>query len=482
MKPGQLPAQEPDGLFKTPLSRFIDMKHPLVQLADKINWSYLEGVVGERFVDSGRAGVPVRFMVGMLILKATENLSDEMLFERWPCNPYYQYFTGELYFQHRVVHERSGMSHWRNRLGPDVLDRLLQESLRIAHDSGALRGSDMEAVSVDTTVQEKAIRYPTDASLLYTAITRLGAAARDAGLKLRQSYVRVGKRALIKVGRYGHAKQYKRRNKEIRFLRTRLGRVMRDIERQIEGNVVLEAMFAPSLSKARIIHGQALNHKAPVKIYSWHADEVECIGKGKARTPYEFGCKATITTTNGCGPGGMFVLHGDALHGNPYDGHTLGAVLKNTEELTGVTPQRVYVDKGYKGHKQNQSRFDPETHQDVRNPWKVYMSGRKGLKPHLKKELKRRSAVEPIIGHLKEDHRMDRNYLKGKDGDRFNVKMAAIGFNFRRILAWLRDILCRILPLWAALKAIQGGIYKLIRPVCTTHKMKISQTQQYAHT
>ena len=131
MKPGQLPAQEPDGLFKTPLSRFIDMKHPLVQLPDKINWSYLEGVVGERFVDGGRPGVPVRFMVGMLILKATENLSDEMLFERWPCNPYYQYFTGELYFQHRVVHERSGMSHWRNRLGPDVLDQLLQESLRV---------------------------------------------------------------------------------------------------------------------------------------------------------------------------------------------------------------------------------------------------------------------------------------------------------------------------------------------------------------
>ena len=162
--------------------------------------------------------------------------------------------------------------------------------------------------------------------------------------------------------------------------------------------------------------------------------------------------------------------------------HTLGDVLKNTEELTGVTPQRVYVDKGYKGHKQNQSWFDPETHQDVRNPWKVYMSGRKGLKPHLKKELKRRSAVEPIIGHLKEDHRMDRNYLKGKAGDRFNVKMAAIGFNFRRILAWLKDILCRILPLWASLKAIQGRIYKLMRPVCPTHKLKISQTPEYAPT
>lgn len=451
MKPRQLPAQEPDGLFKTPLERFIDMEQPLVQLADRIDWDRLDALTVARFSAEGRPGVPSRFMLGMLILKSVENLSDEELFARWSRDPYYQYFTGELYFQHHVPHERSGLSHWRNRLGPDLLDHLLQESLRVAHQSGALRGSDMEAVTVDTTVQEKAIRFPTDASLLYTALVQLGILARMSGLKLRQSYVRVGKRALIKVGRYGHARQYKRRNREIRFLKRRLGRVIRDIERRIEGNKGLEAQFADPLAKARIIHAQALNRKASPKIYSWHAAEVECIGKGKVKAPYEFGCKATITTTNAQATGGMFVLHADALHGNPYDGHTLGSVLTGVAGLTGVVPKRVFVDKGYRGHKQNRFHFDQETRQTTRAPWRVFTAGRKALKPHLKAELKRRPAIEPIIGHLKADHRMGRNHLKGKAGDRFNVKMAAIGFNFRRVLAWLRDFLREIFAIFLKL-------------------------------
>ena len=445
MKPRQLPAQEPDGLFKTPLERFIDLEQPLVLLADRIDWIGLEAKVEVHFRKEGRPGVPVRFMLGMLVLKSVENLSDEELFARWSRDPYYQYFTGELYFQHRVPHQRSGLSHWRARLGPAFLDHLLQESLRVAHESDALRGSDMEAVTVDTTVQEKAIRFPTDAQLLYTALVQLGIQARKSGLKLRQSYVRVGKRALIKVGRYGHAKQYKRRNREIRFLKRRLGRVIRDIERLIKGNKDLEAQFAEPLAKAQIIHDQALTPKASPKVYSWHASEVECIGKGKAKAPYEFGCKTTITTTNGCAPGGMFVLHADALHGNPYDGHTLGNVLIETADLTGVVPKRVYVDKGYRGHKQNQTHFDPNTRQNIRAPWRVFMAGRKALKPHLKAELKRRPAIEPVIGHLKSDHRMGRNHLKGKTGDCFNVKMAAIGFNFRRLLAWLKEFLRKIL-------------------------------------
>lgn len=456
MKPRQLPAQEPDGLFKTPLKRFIDREQPLVLLADRIDWTGLEAKVEVYFRKEGRPGVPARFMLGMLVLKSVENLSDEELFARWSQNPYYQYFTGELYFQHRVPHERSGLSHWRARLGPELLDHLLRESLRVAYESGALRGSDMEAVTVDTTVQEKAIRFPTDAQLLYTALMQLGIQARKYGLKLRQSYVRVGKRALIKVGRYGHAKQYKRRNREIRFLKRRLGRVIRNIERLIKGNKGLEAQFAELLTRARIIHDQALNRKASPKVYSWHASEVECIGKGKAKAPYEFGCKATITTTNGCSAGGMFVLHADALHGNPYDGHTLGNVLTETADLTGVVPKRAYVDKGYRGHKQNQTHFDPETRQDIRAPWRVFMAGRKALKPHLKAELKRRPAIEPVIGHLKSDHRMGRNHLKGKTGDRFNVKMAAIGFNFRRVLAWLKDFLRDILARITALLTSQS--------------------------
>jgi len=160
MKPTKPPAQEPDGLFKTPLARFIDMQHPLVGLADRIDWEALDGGVAGCFGEAGRPAVATRFMLGMLILKATYNLSDEAVFQRWPCDPYFQYFTGELYFQHRVPHERSGLSHWRNRLGADVLDGLLRESLTVAQKTGALSERDMAAVTVDTTVQEKAVRLP----------------------------------------------------------------------------------------------------------------------------------------------------------------------------------------------------------------------------------------------------------------------------------------------------------------------------------
>ncbi|TDI82335.1 MAG: IS5 family transposase [Caldithrix sp.] len=447
MKPQKPPAQEPDGLFKTPLERFIDMQHPLVRLAERIDWDSLDTQIAGCFGQAGRPAVPTRFMLGMLILKATYNLSDEALFDRWPCDPYFQFFTGELYFQYQVPHERSGLSHWRNRLGADVLDALLRESLTVAQKAGALSERDMEAVTVDTTVQEKAVRFPTDAALLYTALVKLGAEARTSGIKLRQSYRRLGKRAQIMAGRYAHAKQYKRMRKQLKFLKTRLGRVVRDIERNIESNPEKQAVFAESLRKARIIGAQALNRRAKPKIYSWHAPEVECIGKGKARAPYEFGCKATITTTNGRAKGGMFILHADALHGNPFDGHTLGEVLKQTATLTGITPKRAHVDRGYRGHKQNLHTPDPATGQPTRPPWRVFISGRKTLKPNLKAELKRRSAIEPVIGHMKADHRMGRNHLKTRSGDRFNVKMAAIGFNFRRILKWLETLVSWLL-LW----------------------------------
>lgn len=146
----------------------------------------------------------------------------------------------------------------------------------------------------------------------------------------------------------------------------------------------------------------------------------------------------------------MFVLHAAALHGNPFDGHTLGRVLKETAGLTGVTPRRAHVDRGYRGHKQDRAVFDPETRQDVKPPWRVYISGRRNLSPAIKAELRRRAAVEPVIGHIKDDHGMDRNHLKGRHGDQFNVKMAAVGYNFRRILQWLEDFAQFLRSLWRA--------------------------------
>jgi IS5 family transposase len=282
---------------------------------------------------------------------------------------------------------------------------------------------------VDTTVQPKAITHPTDAKLMYRAIVKLAALAKREGVALRQSYVRVAKRALIMVGRYTHAHQFKRAKRELKFLRTRLGRVIRDIRRKITGDPILEETFGELLDLAVKVRHQEQRQRGP-KVYSLHAPEVECIGKGKAHKPYEFGCKVSVVTPVTQPKGGQFVLHAKALHGNPFDGHTLGPILADLERLTGVEVQRAHVDKGYRGHNHP-------------NRYRVWISGQvRGVTRVIKREMRRRAAVEPVIGHLKSDHRMDRNYLKDREGDRINAVLAAAGYNFKLLLRWLARILC----------------------------------------
>ena len=344
---------------------------------------------------------------------------------------HFQHFTGETFFQHAFPHERSGLTHWRGRIG-DKLERLLQESLRVAHDTGALKKDDLTRVTVDTTVQPKNVTHPTDAKLTLKAIEQLGTLAKRHGVALRQSYTRVAKRAALMTGRYIHAKQFKRANRELKFLRTRLGRLARDIARKTRGDERLRAIFDEPLRKAHQIRWQRQNARGP-KLYSWHAPETECIGKGKAHKPYEFGCKVTITTTNRRCKGGQFVLHAKALPGNPYDGHTLAKVIKETEALTGRAVDRAYFDKGYRGH-------------DTAQPRRVFISGQKrGVHGAIKRELRRRSAIEPVIGHLKSDGHLGRNFLKGYAGDHANAVLTAVGYNFRLILAWLKLLLRLIL-------------------------------------
>jgi len=438
MRPKQQKKADHDDLFKARLDQIINMKHELVVLADKIDWAWLDEQLAECFSAEGRPAEPVRFMIGMFILKHTYALADEVVWDRWVESPYFQYFTGEEFFQHELPHERSGMSHWRNRIG-ETLDLLLAESLRIAHDTGALKKSDLARVIVDTTVQPKNITFPTDAKLLLVAIQQLGKLAKADGVELRQSYARVAKTAAMMAGRYAHAKQFKRMNGRIKFLRTRLGRVIRDIERKIEGDEALGAVFAVALIKARQIRGQKQRQRG-WKLYSWHAPETECIAKGKAHKPYEFGVKVSLTTTNKRCKGGQFILHAKALPGNPYDGHTLREVLEETQALTGREIERVYVDKGYIGH-------------NAPKPMRVFRSGQKrGVHGQIKKELRRRAAIEPVIGHCKNDGHLDRNYLKGRNGDRINAVMSAVGYNFRLILKWLKALLGKtITAIWPAM-------------------------------
>jgi IS5 family transposase len=370
-------------------------------------------------------------VIGLLLLKHIYGLSDEGVCERWVHDPYFQHFTGEEFFQHEFPHERSDLSHWRKRLG-DKLEMLLAESLRVAHESGALRTRDLKRVTVDTTVQPKAISFPTDAKLLHAAIKGLNRLARKHGVRLRQSYLRVAKRAAMMAGRYAHAKQFNRHRRQLRILRTRLGRIIRDIRRKIAGQEPIAAVFEAPLSRASQIRHQQQRQRG-WKLYSFHAPEVECIGKGKASAPYEFGVKASIVTTNARAPGGQFVLHAKSLPGNPYDGHTLGTVIAAAERLTGCKVERAYVDKGYRGH-------------DTANPCRVFISGQKrGVFGAIKRELRRRSAIEAVIGHMKADGHLGRCYLKGRDGDAANTILTAVGYNLRLVLAWLRELLCLLL-------------------------------------
>lgn len=418
-------------LFRSRLDQIINMKHELVRLAQVIDWPVLEARFGSVYSDGpGMPPLPTRLMAGLAILKHTFDLSDEEVCARWVENPYFQYLCGEEFFCHELPFDRSSMTRWRQRMGEEKIAALLSESLSIAVRTGAMKPQDTRRVIVDTTVQPKNVMFPTDAKLIHRARERLVRLARKAGLDLRQTYVRVGKRALIKHQRYAHAKQYKRANRALRTLKTYLGRTIRDIERKSAGNEDLERMFKWPLYQASAVLEQRQRQRGR-KIYSLHAHEVECIGKGKAHAPYEFGVKASIATTLNRSKGGQFALHAKALPGNPYDGHTLASVIPDMERTIGNQIGRILADAGYRGHNA------PDSHR-----FRVFTAGQKRrVTPAIKRQMRRRSAIEPVIGHIKAEHRMDRNYLAGEQGDAINVILAAAGYNFSLLLKWFRQLL-----------------------------------------
>jgi IS5 family transposase len=432
-------------LLRSRLNAIIDIDHALVKLAQRIDWSFLEQRFGAVYEDKpGRPPLPTRLMAGLAILKHTYDLSDEVLCERWVENPYYQFFCGEEFFQHRLVFDRSSLTRWRQRMGEEKLQALLQESLSVAAKTEAIKPSDLNRIIVDTTVQPKNVMFPTDARLLNRAREILVRLAKRHGVTLRQSYARVGKFALIQHQRYAHAKQFKRANRALKKLKTYLGRVIRDVARRIEGDSWLkEVIFDPIMSLARRVRDQTQRQRGP-KVYSLHAPEVECIGKGKAHRPYEFGVKVSVATTLAHARGGQFVTHVKALPGNPYDGHTLKTVIPEMETLIGNIIERLLADKGYRGH-----NAPPDY------KFRVFTSGQKRrVTPKIKRELRRRSAIEPVIGHLKSEHRMDRNYLWYRQGDATNAVLAAAGYNFRRLIRWLEFLLSQMLvPLIARLQS-----------------------------
>ena len=428
MKPRERRETGEQDLFRARLDQIINMQHELVKLAKAISWRFIEERCGAVYSDGpGMPPLPTRLMAGLAILKHTFDLSDEELCARWVENPCFQYLCGEEFFCHELPFDRSSMTRWRRRMGEERIASLLQESLHVAVSTGAMKPEDTRRVIVDTTVQPKNVMFPTDAKLINRARETLVRLARKAGIDLRQSYRRVGKLALIRHQRYAHAKQFKRANKALRKLKTYLGRTIRDIGRQIAGEDDLQAIFLRPLHLASRVLEQN-RHQRGRKVYSLHAPEVDCIGKGKAHAPYEFGVKVSVATTLHRSKGGQFALHAKALPGNPYDGHTLATIIPEMEAAIGTGIERVLADAGYKGHNA------PESHK-----FRIYTSGQKRrMTQAIKREMRRRAAVEPVIGHIKNEHRMGRNYLAHQQGDAINAILAAAGYNFRLLLTWLR--------------------------------------------
>jgi IS5 family transposase len=449
MRPRERRETGQNDLFKARLDQIVDLSHALAKLAGAIDWSILEQSFGAVYNDGpGHPPLATRLMAGLAILKHTHDLSDEVLCARWIENPYYQLFCGEEFFQHKLPFDRSSMTRWRQRMGEEKLVALIQESLATATRTGAAKPADFTKVIVDTTVQPKAVAFPTDAKLMHRARERLVRLAKKHGLALRQTYARVATYALIKQQRYAHAKQFRRAKRSLKTLKTYLGRVIRDVTRKIADSPALRGIFATPLMLARRVHAQNKNLRpvkgapegADLRVFSLHAPEVECIGKGKAHQPYEFGVKVSVATTLGHAKGGQFIIHAKALPGKPYDGHTLGTVIPEIEQQVGVSLKRILCDAGYKGHNAPQEHC-----------FKVYTAGQKRrMTAAIKREMRRRSAIEPVIGHAKSDHRMGRNYLAGRAGDAINTVLAAVGYNFRRLLAWFSLLLSVI---WIALTA-----------------------------
>jgi IS5 family transposase len=414
MRP-KLQYERPD-LFKNRLAQMINLKHPLVQLSDRLDWSVFEEQFGSTYHDTdGRPGAPIRVYVGLHYLKHSYNESDESVLYRFLENPYWQYFCGFEYFQHSLPIDPSSMTRFRKRVGWNMLEQLFKELLMTAQRSGHLTESDLNHVNVDTTVQEKAISFPTDAKLYYKMREVLIKYAKNHCIDLRQNYRRLSRQSLIMQSRYSHAKQFKRAARQTKQLKTFLGRVYRDLQRKVtEPDKRLNQL----LQLAERLLKQEKHSKD--KLYSIHAPEVECISKGKAHKRYEFGCKVSLATTSKQN----WIVGVETLHNNPYDGNTLAGTIKKVESLTGMTIKNAYVDLGYRGH-------------NYEGPGLVHVVDSRKMKKltrSVRNWFKRRSAIEPVIGHLKSDNRLQKNHLKGQDGDHMNAILAACGFNMRKLL------------------------------------------------
>lgn len=419
---------ENNDLFRQRLDELVNLSHPLVQLAQHIDWSVFEhGWVGFFPSHRGRPATRPRLVAGLLYLQHTFALSDEAVVWGWVENPYWQLFCGETWFQHQPPIDPSSLTRWRQRIGAEGMEWLLAQTIEAAASAKVIKQHSLDKVIVDSTVQEKAIAYPTDSKLLNRGRQQLVQLVAETGITLRQNYNRIAPKLAGQIARYAHAKQYRRMRNHLKKLKTLVGRVWRDVSRQLaQVPQHLKPKVTDLLQKVeRLLKQQPQdNHK----LYSLHAPEVECINKGKSRQPYEFGVKVSVMTTHKEG----LVVGMRSLPGNPYDGHTLHLALEQAAVLMQQQPKEVFVDLGYRGA-------------TVPAGVKVYHRKlRCGITARLKRDIRRRSAIEPVIGHMKNDGRLRRNWLQGTEGDAFHAILCGCGHNLRMILRKLRLLLVLI--------------------------------------
>lgn len=406
-------------LFRIPLEKIINHQHELVLLANNIDWEALVDPITKQFSDGvGQPPLSPRLMVGLNILKYMDNLSDDDVVKRWVDSPHYQYFCGMQYFEHELPCDSSSLTRWRKRLGRGGGESILKESIRIIRDKKFVSPEEFDKIFVDTTVQEKNIAFPTDARLYFKALRLLVKLAKKEGISLRQTYEKESRNCILEYSRKSHAKQFKRANKALKRLKTILGRVSRDVLRKAEKP---SQRLTWLLNRCIALYNQKKNSKN--KIYSMHAPEIRCISKGKAHKRYEFGNKVSIATTTKHN----IIVGAHAFHENHYDGITLSDSLFQVKDIVGNWVPDAYVDRGYKGYEG--TVFGTRVH-------------RQGLKKQSQKTktlLKKRARIEPVISHLKTDHRMSKNRLLGVFGDIMNCLVAACAFNLKKVARWLKE-------------------------------------------
>ena len=411
------PVENQLNLLGNTLDELLNPKHELYLLSNEIDWHSFEKEFSVLYSKQGRPAHPIRLMVSLLILKSMYNLSDEKLVEEhWEMNVYFQYFSGKLHQQWGQPCSASDLVYFRRRIGKEGVEKIFRHSI----DKHGCDGQDPN-VSIDSTVQEKNITYPTDSKLQKKIIDKCIKIAKQEGVVLRRSYKRTSKQLVRETYNGTHPKRRKKATAAKRKLKTIAARLVRELERKLPKDSVKRIdleLFKKVLSQTM---------KSKDKVYSLHEPEVYCIAKGKAHKKYEYGCKASVVLTQKTG----IIVGAMTFQTNIYDGHTLKEVLNQTKELTGKSPVNAWVDRGYKGKK-----IVGETTINIpKTPLKRDSEYQKRKK---RRHFRKRAAIEPIIGHLKQDHRVVRNYLKGQIGDAINFIMAAAGFNFKKLMHKLK--------------------------------------------